>query len=259
MVTTSLVGVLAGLRPLRSKGSAGEKLAAKRLGDLNPEYYHLFHDLYVPCAGGQELVQVDHVVVSRFGIFVIETKDFDGWLFGNARQTMWTRSRFGRHSQFPNPLLENQRNVHALKTFLSLNPRQFHPLVFFVDGDFRSEMPGDVICSDPCGHIVGHRPILLDEATLGRAIRLLEELERHTDRKAAKAKLALQAKERGNPGPRVTGERDLPGELAEAPPLARPAPASPWSAGAEAKAKAIVAVAASASVQGVILAGAGSA
>lgn len=257
MVATSLVGILAGLRPLRSKSAAGEKLAAKRLGDLNPELYHVFHDLYVPAADGERLAQVDHVVVSRFGIFVIETKDFDGWLFGNARQTMWTRSRFGRHSQFPNPLMENQRNLHALKAFLGLTARQLHPLVFFLDGDFRSEMPENVICSDPCGHIAGHRNTLLDDATLGKAIRLLEELERHTDRRAAKALLVQQTKERGNPGPRVTGERDLPGELAEAPAPPRPAPTSPWLAGGEAKA--IVAAAASASVQGALLAGAGSA
>ena len=257
MVATSLVGILAGLRPLRAKGRTGEKLAAKRLGDLNREFYHIFHDLYVPFGEGQSLVQVDHVVVSRFGIFVIETKHYDGWLFGNARQTMWTRSRFGRHSQFQNPLIENQRHVQSLKGLLGLGARQFHPLVFFVDGDFRSEMPANVICSDPCGYIAGHRPVLLDDATLGKALRLLEELERHTDRKAAHAKLLLQAKERGNPGPRVTGERDLPGELAEVLPPARPVPASPWVSGMEAKA--IAGMAASASVQGVILAGVGSA
>ena len=256
MVTTSLVGILAGLRPLRSKSTAGEKLVAKRLGDLNPELYHIFHDLYLPLADGQGLVQVDHVVVSRFGVFVIETKDFDGWLFGNARQTMWTRSRFGRHAQFPNPLLENQRHVHALRALLGLTPRQFHPFVFFVDGDFRSEMPENVICSDPCGHIAGHRHVLLDDTSLGKVIRQLEELDKRTDRKAAKAKIAKQAKERGNPGPRVTGERDLPGELAAATPP-RPAPASPWGVGIEVKA--IVAVAASVSVQGVLLAGAGAA
>lgn len=236
MTATSLVGVLVGLRPVRAKGRTGEKLAAKRLVDLSPELYHVFHDLYLPGAGGQGLVQVDHVVVSRFGIFVVETKNLDGWLFGNARQALWTRSRFGRHSQFPNPLIENQRNVQALRVLLGLNLRQIHALVFFVDGDFRSEMPDNVICSDLCGHITSHRPILLDDATLGRALRLIEEVDRHTDRKAARAKIIQQAKEGGNPGPRVTGERDVPGELAEAAPPPVPAPESPWGGGVEGKA-----------------------
>jgi len=234
MVTTSLVGVLAGLRPLRSRSAAGEKLVAKRLGDLNPEFYHVFHDLYLPLADGQGLVQLDHVVASRFGIVVIETKDFDGWLFGNTRQAMWTRSRFGRHAQFPNPLIENQGHIHALSTLLGLAAWQFHPLVFFVDGDFRSEMPENVICSDPCGHIGAHRSVLLDDVTFAKAIHRLQELQRTTDRKAARAKLAQQAKERGNPGPRVTGERDLPGQLAETPSPLLPTPSSPWGSGAEA-------------------------
>lgn len=34
--------------------------------------------------------QVDHILVSRFGVFVIETKDYSGWIFANAADAKWT-------------------------------------------------------------------------------------------------------------------------------------------------------------------------
>ncbi|WP_052573019.1 nuclease-related domain-containing protein [Haloferula sp. BvORR071] len=230
MIATSLVGVLAGLRPHRSKGAAGERMAAKRLLDLNPEIFRTFHDLYLPRPEGDgTITQIDHLVISRFGIFVIETKNYDGWIFGGARQKLWTQSIFGRNTQFQNPLHQNYLHVQATKAFLSLAERQFHSLVFFVDGDFRSEMPENVICSDLCGWIAGHRATLLNDETIRESIRRLEELERQTDRKAAKAKLLQQLKRGNRQGPRVTGERDLPGEIAATQPP--PLPPSPWNTG----------------------------
>ncbi|WP_367872749.1 nuclease-related domain-containing protein [Luteolibacter sp. Populi] len=229
MVTTSLVGILVGLRPIRSKGAAGEKLVKKRLEDLNPELYRVFHDLYLPRADGTGLTQVDHVVISRFGVFVLETKNYDGWIFGSTRQKMWTQSIFGRNRQFPNPLHQNYLHVQAVKVLLGLVDRKLHSLVFFVDGDFRTEMPDNVICSDLCGWIASHRVVMLDDAMLQEAILKVEELEKQTDRKAARVKHLQQLKERGRQGPRVTGERDLPGEIAEI--LPPPLPPSPWSAG----------------------------
>jgi restriction system protein len=186
MVATSLVGVLAGLRPRRSKGAAGERLVARYLKDLNPTIYQVFHDLYLPRPDGKGTTQIDHVVLSRFGVFVVETKNHDGWIFGGARQKMWTQSFFGRNTQFQNPLHQNHLNVLALRAFLGLSERQFHSLVFFVEGDFRSEMPENVICSDLCGWIIGRKAAVLSDEPLLESVRRLEELEKNTNRKAAK-------------------------------------------------------------------------
>jgi hypothetical protein len=186
MVATSLVGVLAGLRPRRSKGEAGERLVAKCLKDLNPAFYQVFHDLYLPRPDGKGTTQIDHVVLSRFGVFVIETKNYDGWIFGAARQKMWTQSIFGRNTQFPNPLRQNHLHVLAMRALLGLADHHVHPLVFFVDGDFRSEMPENVICSDLCGWIAARRGVLLSEEALQKAVRRVDELDKTTNRKTAK-------------------------------------------------------------------------
>lgn len=227
MMATSLLGVLAGLRPRRSRGEAGERLAATRLKDLNPEFYRVFHDIYLPRPDGRGTTQIDHVVLSRFGVFVVETKNYDGWIFGGAQQKMWTQSIFGRNTQFQNPLHQNHLHVSAIRSFLGLSDWQFHSLVFFIDGDFRTEMPENVICSDLCGWITARRAVLLRDDIFQEAARRVEELEKGTNRKAAKVLhfRGLKAIHSEPAGPEIVELHiSSEGQVVAPPPL----PSSPW-------------------------------
>ena len=59
------------------KGEAGEKMTRDELSaNLDPDVYSLHHDIIVPFKNGSS--QIDHIVVSRFGIFIIETKNLSG-------------------------------------------------------------------------------------------------------------------------------------------------------------------------------------
>jgi restriction system protein len=67
------------------KGVVGEtlvNLAAKLF--LDGKDYHLIRNLTLPT--GEGTTQIDHVIVSRYGIFVIETKNMSGWIFGSPHQ-----------------------------------------------------------------------------------------------------------------------------------------------------------------------------
>ena len=58
--------------------------------------------------------QIDHILVSRFGVFVIETKDYKGWLFANADDYYWTQVLFRRKYRFQNlPFQEHDIHVRA--------------------------------------------------------------------------------------------------------------------------------------------------
>lgn len=224
----SLLGMVVALRPRRSKGAKGERMVASRLKDLDPGFYRVFHDLYLPRPDGTGSTQVDHVVLSRFGVFVIETKYFDGWIFGGVRQKMWTQSIYGRNTQFQNPLHQNHLHVLATRDFLGFQDRQLHSLVFFVDGDFRSEMPENVLCSDLCGWIGLRRQIQLSDHELQGAIGKLEQLEKSTDRKAARARHLQDLKRRKSEPEALREENESPGipVAAAVPP---PLPPSPWA------------------------------
>ena len=78
------------LRP-RVRGAFGETLLAGVLRRrLDASIYHVLNDIYLPLDDGST-TQIDHVVVSPFGVFVIETKTYKGWIFGNPRDAQWTQ------------------------------------------------------------------------------------------------------------------------------------------------------------------------
>ncbi|NCC30049.1 MAG: NERD domain-containing protein, partial [Gammaproteobacteria bacterium] len=88
LIPLALLGAL--LKSSRVKGSVGEHLVrwALRLR-LDRATYRAVHDLTLPTPDGT--TQIDHVVVSPYGIFAIETKNMKGWIFGGARQAQWTQ------------------------------------------------------------------------------------------------------------------------------------------------------------------------
>ncbi|WP_350617509.1 nuclease-related domain-containing protein, partial [Pseudomonas sp. HY7a-MNA-CIBAN-0227] len=65
--------------------------------------------------------QIDHVIVSIYGIFVIETKNYKGWIFGNEKQRQWTQAfPNGRKYKFQNPLRQNYLHIKTLADLLEL-------------------------------------------------------------------------------------------------------------------------------------------
>src|SRR5690349_12424781 len=61
---------------------------ALKMRFLAPDYHLLNH---VTLRVKDETTQIDHVLVSRFGIFVIETKDYKGWIFAGSNDRYWTQ------------------------------------------------------------------------------------------------------------------------------------------------------------------------
>jgi hypothetical protein len=59
---------------------------------LDKEVYHLIKNVTLPTEDGT--TQIDHIIVSVFGVFVVETKNLKGWIFGSANQRMWTQQIF---------------------------------------------------------------------------------------------------------------------------------------------------------------------
>lgn len=73
--------VLAIYRP-QIKGYIGEKAVANRLSGLPTQSYIVLNDIMLlPTSYGT--TQIDYIVVSVYGIFVIETKNYKGWIIGN--------------------------------------------------------------------------------------------------------------------------------------------------------------------------------
>ena len=63
--------------------------------------------------------QIDHVVISRFGVFVIETKNYRGFIYGGENAEKWTQNIWGNKYSMPNPIRQNNIHIKALRYHLN--------------------------------------------------------------------------------------------------------------------------------------------
>lgn len=92
--------------------------------------------------------QIDHILVSRFGVFVIETKDYKGWIFANENLANWTQVLFKAKFKFQNPILQNFRHVSAVERLLDFLPPGAvkSAVVFTGKAQFKTDIPQGVFC-----------------------------------------------------------------------------------------------------------------
>jgi len=110
---------------------------------LDKSRYHLIKNVTLPTDDGT--TQIDHVLVSGFGVFVVETKNMKGWIFGGPHQRFWTQKIYRSSHKFQNPLHQNYKHVKTLQTMLGLGDHQMHSVVVFVgDSTFKTPMPENV-------------------------------------------------------------------------------------------------------------------
>lgn len=104
----------------KKKGKIGEKTVGRILKKLPAKEYLLLNDVLLKTKNGT--VQIDHIVLSKYGIFVIETKNYSGLIFGNSFQPKW-KQRIGKSylGEIDNPLLQNKAHVYALMNTLDIN------------------------------------------------------------------------------------------------------------------------------------------
>lgn len=121
-------------------GKAGERRVARKLDWLSEEYI-ILNDIMLPTQYGT--TQIDHIVVSPYGIFVIETKNYKGWIFGHENSEEWKQSLLGKkrwygwsseQHKFRNPIRQNLSHTRAIKRLLSdIGDFRIIPIVVFSD------------------------------------------------------------------------------------------------------------------------------
>lgn len=113
----------------KAKGRQGERKVAKYLKKL-PDNYIVLNNILLQ--NNIHSTQIDHIVFSPYGIFVIETKNYSGLIKGNETSESWTKTSYGKNYTFRNPILQNQAHIKALKHILSIkDDRKFIQIVTF--------------------------------------------------------------------------------------------------------------------------------
>ena len=131
----------------KQKGKRGEKLVAGRLRKGLPDEYRILNDIYLPLPDGTT-AQIDHIVVSKYGVFVVETKNYSGWISGEEGSSEWVQSIYRKKSRFQNPMRQNYKHICALADNLGIDKSYFIGVVAFTgDCTFKTEMPDGVVYS----------------------------------------------------------------------------------------------------------------
>jgi len=126
------------------KGYIGEVIVNFTINiRLDKDDYHLIKNVTLPTEDGT--TQIDHILVSSKGIFVLETKNMKGWIFGSEKQRHWTQKIFKHTSKFQNPLHQNYKHTKTLSSCLDIpDSKIFSVIVFVGDSEFKTEMPENV-------------------------------------------------------------------------------------------------------------------
>jgi restriction system protein len=164
----SLLGAL--FKSPSFKGWLGEHRLNRQLQRLPREQYHLIANLTLPTVDGS--TQIDHVLVSRYGIFVIETKNYSGWIFGKASDRVWTQQLYRRRHGFQNPLRQNYKHTRTLAELLEIDEQFLFSLIVFVgSAEFKTPMPSNVVQLGSCLNAIKAKTVfMLGEDEVARVI-----------------------------------------------------------------------------------------
>ena len=143
---------------------------------LEKDVYHRLNNITLPLANGGS-TQIDHVIVSVYGIFVIETKNYKGWIFGNEAQRQWTQVIMGRKYKFQNPLRQNYLHIKTLADLLALDLNYFHSMIAFIgecELKNRDELPEHVLTSGMASYVKKKQDKLLSEDEVKAIVEQIE-------------------------------------------------------------------------------------
>lgn len=130
------------------KGLIGEKTVASILYLLDKSEYKIINNIVLKY--GNYTTQIDHIVISDFGIFVIETKNYKGWILGYENSEYWTQVIFRRKEKFYNPIRQNLSHIRALKNCLCefTNIEYKSIIAFSTNADIKVNTTTDVVYSN---------------------------------------------------------------------------------------------------------------
>ena len=132
------------------KGKLGENYVNQRLQQNFAAPYVIIDNITLPDGQGST-TQIDHILLSPFAIFVIETKNYQGWIFASERQKQWTQTIYQRKHRFQNPLHQNYKHIKVLQNIFAdlIEADHFQGFVVFTGtAEFKTKIPKHVFVDE---------------------------------------------------------------------------------------------------------------
>ena len=156
-----IAGILCCLFYKEIVGKAGEYGTKKELKKLGKEYL-IINDLMIRTEDNRTH-QIDHVVISKYGIFVIETKQYDGYITGNDYDKKWCMKAGKNKLYINNPVHQNYGHIKALQEVLKLNEKNFISIIC-ISGNAKLKIKSNKVVevNDIIDKIKSYQNILID-------------------------------------------------------------------------------------------------
>ena len=108
-------------------GWFGELWTKQALNKLPKDKYIIINDVFISVNGTTH--QIDHVVVSPYGIFSIETKQYNGFFAGDKYDKNWVRHVGKKKYYYTNPIRQNYGHVKSLSELLNIDESKIYNIV----------------------------------------------------------------------------------------------------------------------------------
>jgi len=139
------MGLISRFLKSKVKGFTGELKTDLLLGLLNNTQYKIINNFMAEVNG--KSCQIDHLIVSPYGLFVVETKNYSGWIFASEYNSYWTQVYYKRKNKLYNPIKQNMGHINVLKHFLKKYSKlRYIPIIVFSsEAIFKTEVPSNVV------------------------------------------------------------------------------------------------------------------
>lgn len=136
-------GIIKTVLNYENAGQFGEYSTEYALTNHNlPGELVILKNIYVPYQGRTS--EIDLLMIHEKGIFVFESKNYSGWIFGSADQLNWTQSlQNGEKHHFYNPIRQNQTHIKALSAYLNIPTDCFMSYIVFSERCSLKQIPDD--------------------------------------------------------------------------------------------------------------------
>ena len=116
------------------KGKFGEYDIYRRLRQQENLGGKFLFNLYIP-KEKDKITEIDVLLINTKGIFVIESKNYSGWIFGDKNSRRWVQMLLYGYGQkqknyFYNPILQNKTHIEYLKKIVKLDIPMYSIIVF---------------------------------------------------------------------------------------------------------------------------------
>ena len=129
VIISATLAILVDILYPRFRGFMGEFWVRQELKKLPKDKYRVLNNIMIE--ENNNTHQIDHIVVSQYGIFVIEMKNYYGLILGDEYKNKWIQYLGKKRSYFQNPIHQNYGHIKVLEELLNLNNNLFIPIICF--------------------------------------------------------------------------------------------------------------------------------